>query len=488
MRAARELGLDLIVHVNRDGLARGINPITSGSELHTDVMKTQALRQALDRHRFDLAFGGARRDEEKSRAKERVFSFRNAHHVWDPKRQRPEPWRIYNGRKRRGESIRVFPLSNWTELDVWLYIHQERIPVVPLYFAAPRPVVVRDGALIMVDDDRLPLRAGRAPADQDGALSHARLLSADRRDREHRAHRSRGHSTKPSKAPTRSGAAASSTATARRRWNGKSRKAISDERAFRSRRAYGFGSFLQQQERKSLLRFVACGSVDHGKSTLIGRLLYESKQLFEDQLDALAADFAQIRHARRGARFCAAGRRARRRARAEHHHRRRLPLLRDARGANSSSSTRRGTNNTPPTWRPAPRSPIWRWCWSAPTKALTRQTKRHVVILSMLGVRKIVLAVNKMDRVGWSQEAFRAHRGAIPRLGQGYRRRRYRLHSARGQERRQCRQPLAAYALVPRADAARPSGTGGARADVGSAIAADADPMGQPARCGFSRL
>ncbi len=160
---ARELGLDLIVHVNRDGLERGINPITSGSELHTDIMKTQALRQALDRHRFDAALGGARRDEEKSRAKERVFSFRNAHHVWDPKRQRPEPWRIYNGRKRRGESIRVFPLSNWTELDVWLYIHRERIPVVPLYLSAPRPVVVRDGALVLVDDGRLPLAPGERP-------------------------------------------------------------------------------------------------------------------------------------------------------------------------------------------------------------------------------------------------------------------------------------------------------------------------------------
>ncbi len=160
---ARELGLDLIVHVNDDGLARGINPITSGSELHTDVMKTQALRQALDHYRFDVALGGARRDEEKSRAKERVFSFRNAHHAWDPKRQRAEPWRIYNARKRRGESFRVFPLSNWTELDVWLYIHQEGIPVVPLYFAAPRPVVVRDGTLIMVDDERLPLKAGERP-------------------------------------------------------------------------------------------------------------------------------------------------------------------------------------------------------------------------------------------------------------------------------------------------------------------------------------
>jgi sulfate adenylyltransferase subunit 2 len=160
---ARTLGLDLIVHVNREGLARGIGPITHGSELHTDVMKTQALRQALDAHGFDAALGGARRDEERSRAKERIFSLRNAHHRWDPQRQRPEPWRLYNGRKRRGETMRVFPLSNWTELDVWLYIHQERIPVVPLYFAAPRPVVVRDGLLIMVDDDRLPLAPGERP-------------------------------------------------------------------------------------------------------------------------------------------------------------------------------------------------------------------------------------------------------------------------------------------------------------------------------------
>jgi sulfate adenylyltransferase subunit 2 len=162
-RRARELGLDLIVHVNQDGLARGINPITHGSEQHTYVMKTQALTQALDANGFDAAFGGARRDEEKSRAKERVFSLRNAQHRWDPKRQRPEPWRLYNGHKRRGDSIRIFPLSNWTELDIWLYIHQERIPVVPLYFAAPRPVIERDGALIMVDDERFPLAPGELP-------------------------------------------------------------------------------------------------------------------------------------------------------------------------------------------------------------------------------------------------------------------------------------------------------------------------------------
>jgi sulfate adenylyltransferase subunit 2 len=159
---AKELGLKLIVHVNKSGVERGIGPI-SHPELHTDVMKTQALRQALDHYGFDAALGGARRDEERSRAKERVFSFRSMQHRWDPKRQRAEPWRLYNTRKRKGESFRVFPLSNWTELDVWLYIQWQRIPVVPLYFAAPRPVVRRNGTLIMVDDDRLPLEKGERP-------------------------------------------------------------------------------------------------------------------------------------------------------------------------------------------------------------------------------------------------------------------------------------------------------------------------------------
>src|SRR3569623_577656 len=140
---AREFGLNLIVHINQDGVKRGIGPFTHGSELHTDVMKTQALRQALDLHGYDAAIGGARRAEDQSRAKERIFSFRNAHHRWDPKRQRPEPWRLFNAEKRKGESIRGFPLSNWTELDIWLYILRENIPVVPLYFAKPRPVVSR---------------------------------------------------------------------------------------------------------------------------------------------------------------------------------------------------------------------------------------------------------------------------------------------------------------------------------------------------------
>jgi sulfate adenylyltransferase subunit 2 len=160
---ARQLGLDLLVYLNEEGRARGISPITSGSALHTAVMKTEALKQALDRHAFDAAFGGARRDEEKSRAKERVFSLRSAGHGWNPKNQRPELWRLYNTRLRDGESMRVFPLSNWTEHDVWEYIAAEEIDVVPLYFAALRPVVRRSGAWIMVDDERLPLEPGERP-------------------------------------------------------------------------------------------------------------------------------------------------------------------------------------------------------------------------------------------------------------------------------------------------------------------------------------
>jgi sulfate adenylyltransferase subunit 2 len=160
---AARLGMDLIVHVNEEGLARGVSPVASGSAVHTQVMKTEGLRQAMEKYRFDAAFGGARRDEEKSRAKERIFSHRSASHGWDPRNQRPELWRIFNTRIKSGESMRVFPLSNWTELDVWEYIRAEQIPVVPLYFAKPRPIVERDGMLIMVDDDRLPLLPGENP-------------------------------------------------------------------------------------------------------------------------------------------------------------------------------------------------------------------------------------------------------------------------------------------------------------------------------------
>ncbi len=162
-RMVKEMDLDLLVHMNPEGVAQGIGPFTHGSAVHTDVMKTQGLKQALDKYGFDAAFGGARRDEEKSRAKERVYSFRDKHHRWDPKNQRPELWNIYNGKVHKGESIRVFPLSNWTELDIWQYIYLEGIPIVPLYFAAERPVVNRDGSLIMVDDERMPLTPGETP-------------------------------------------------------------------------------------------------------------------------------------------------------------------------------------------------------------------------------------------------------------------------------------------------------------------------------------
>jgi sulfate adenylyltransferase subunit 2 len=162
-RMVTELGLDLLVHQNPECVALGISPFTRGSAVHTDMWKTEGLKQALEKYRFDLAFGGARRDEEKSRAKERVFSIRSAQHRWDPKAQRPELWRLYNARRGPGESVRVFPLSNWTELDVWQYIHLEQIPIVPLYLAAERPVVDRDGTLVMVDDDRMPLASGEKP-------------------------------------------------------------------------------------------------------------------------------------------------------------------------------------------------------------------------------------------------------------------------------------------------------------------------------------
>ncbi len=164
-KAAREAGMDLLVHHNPEAMAKGINPFDHGS-LHTDLWKTEGLKQALDQHGFDAAFGGARRDEEKSRAKERVFSFRSANHRWDPKNQRPELWRLYNARKARGESMRVFPISNWTELDIWQYIHLEGIEIVPLYLAAPRPTVERDGLILMVDDDRFRLREGEKPVER----------------------------------------------------------------------------------------------------------------------------------------------------------------------------------------------------------------------------------------------------------------------------------------------------------------------------------
>ena len=166
-KTVSDLDLELIVYINEDGVEKGVGPFSHGATVHTDVMKTQALKQALDKYTFDVAFGGARRDEEKSRAKERIFSFRTDKHQWDPKNQRPELWNIYNAKKHKGESIRVFPISNWTELDVWQYIYRESIPIVPLYFSEKRPVVEREGVLILVDDDRLPLNEGETPMMKD---------------------------------------------------------------------------------------------------------------------------------------------------------------------------------------------------------------------------------------------------------------------------------------------------------------------------------
>ena len=165
-KVAKESGMELITHINPEGVAMNISPFTHGSKVHTDVMKTQGLKQALDQHGFDAAFGGARRDEEASRAKERIFSFRSEQHRWDPKNQRPELWNLYNARIKKGESIRVFPISNWTELDIWQYIYLEKIEIVPLYYAAPRPVVERDGVKIMVDDERMKLESGETPAEE----------------------------------------------------------------------------------------------------------------------------------------------------------------------------------------------------------------------------------------------------------------------------------------------------------------------------------
>jgi sulfate adenylyltransferase subunit 2 len=179
-RVARESGMELIVYHNPEAMARGINPFDHGP-LHTDMWKTEGLKQALDKYGFDVAFGGARRDEEKSRAKERIFSFRSANHRWDPKNQRPELWRLYNAKKSKGESIRVFPISNWTELDIWQYIHLENIPIVPLYFAAKRPTVERDGLILMVDDERFPLKPGEKPVERSIRFRTLGLLSAHRR-------------------------------------------------------------------------------------------------------------------------------------------------------------------------------------------------------------------------------------------------------------------------------------------------------------------
>ena len=333
-REAKRLGVDLMVHTNEQGVRDGISPITHGSALYTDIMKTQSLKQALERHHFDAAFGGARRDEEKSRAKERVFSFRNAAHNWDPKRQRPELWHLANTQLKPGESMRVFPLSNWTELDVWTYIYLEDIPVVPLYFAAERPVVERGGMIIMVDDDRLPMDEGEKPEMRRVRfrtlgcypLSGAIEFECDDGARDHR-RAGRGAlvgASGPCHRPRSDrvdGEEEAGRVFLMPRLSVVDNKQDNAEERLKER--------LAAEENRTLLNFLTCGSVDDGKSTLIGRLLFDSAQIYEDQLKSAERELEAPWRQRR-ARPRASGRRPPGRARAEDHHRRCLSLFLDA--------------------------------------------------------------------------------------------------------------------------------------------------------------
>lgn len=287
---AQDVGMDLIVYINPKGAELNISPFEHGSTMHTDIMKTEGLRQMLDKYQFDAVFGGARRDEEKSRAKERIYSFRDKNHRWDPKNQRPELWDIYNGRHQKGESIRVFPLSNWTELDIWQYIYLESIPIPDLYFAKERPVVEYGGTKIMVDDNRMPesLRktakmekvrfrtlgcyplTGAVPSDAETlpAIIQEMLL------------------TKVSERQGRLIDHDEAGSMEKKKWKGISKMAIAENNLIES----DIEAYLKQHENKELLRFITCGSVDDGKSTLIGRLLHDSKMIFEDQLAAINKD------------------------------------------------------------------------------------------------------------------------------------------------------------------------------------------------------
>ncbi len=398
-RVAAEPGTELIVYVNPEAVARGINPFTHGSAVHTDVWKTQGLKQALDKYGFDAAFGGARRDEEKSRAKERVFSFRTAQHRWDPKNQRPELWRLYNTRKHKGESIRVFPLSNWTELDVWRYVELEKIPVVPLYFSRERPVVERDGALILVDDERFPLAPGEVPRLRKVRfrtlgcypLTGAIESSAARRGRGHRGDGRRAH--------LRAARGGSSIKTPPRRWSSRNRGATSDVGGT------GAGDAQDSTARAVCLRFNTCGSVDDGKSSLIGRLLYESKALFDDQLATLAADSKRVgtRPGEIDYALLLDGLSAEREqgitidvayryfASARRHF-----IVADTPGHEQY------TRNMVTGASTADLSVIL----IDARKGVLTQTRRHSFLVSLLGIRHVVLAVNKMDLVDYARDVF----------------------------------------------------------------------------------
>ena len=443
---AKRLGLDLIVHINQDGVAQGIGPFTHGSSLHTEIMKTVALKQALDKYGFDAAFGGARRDEEKSRAKERIFSFRAAGHRWDPRQQRPELWRLYNTKINKGESIRVFPLSNWTELDVWQYIYANDIPIVPLYFAKERPVVERDGMLIMVDDDRMPLAPGEVPQRRQvrfrtlgcypltGAIDSdaetvgdivEEMLVTHLSERQGRADRFR-HVRLDGKEETR----------------GLFLMALVSDIP-----AGSLEQRLAALERTGLLRFITCGSVDDGKSTLIGRLLYDSKMIFDDQLAALEADSKKL-----GTRGGAID----------------FALLVDGLAAEReqgitidvayryfATDKRKFIVADTPGHEQYTRNMITGASTAdaavilidARNGVLT-QTRRHSYLVSLVGIRSVVLAINKMDLVGFSQERVRHDRRRLSRLRRENRPRLVPRDPDLGARRRQCLASVGPHTLV----------------------------------------
>ena len=457
---AAKLGIDLLVHTNQDGVRRNINPFDHGSNTYTHIMKTVALREALDKYGFDAAFGGARRDEEKSRAKERIFSFRNAQHSWDPKHQRPEMWKIYNTRVSPGESIRVFPLSNWTELDIWQYILQESIPIVPLYFAKERPVVERDGMLILVDDDRLKLEPDEVVQNRmvrfrtlgcyplTGAIEFRRDKPGGHRRRD--ADGAHLRTPGPADRPRRS------------RLDGKEEARrvfliVQHIRANELTGSDGIRDYLAMQEKKSLLRFLTCGSVDDGKSTLIGRLLYDTKLIFEDQLATLERD--SRKHGTNGDDIDFA-------------------LLVDGLEAEREQGI---TIDVAYRFFATPKRKFIvadtpgheQYTRNMATGASTAdvavvlidarqgvlvQTRRHSIIASLLGIRHIVLAINKIDLVGFDQTVF----DEIAADYAGFRvEPRLRLDHADpdvGPLRRQRHQALGPDALVFRPDAARASG------------------------------
>ena len=470
---AAEHGLELIVHHNPECIEKNINPIDHGSAVHTDMWKTEGLKQIVDERKFDVMFGGARRDEEKSRAKERVFSIRSPQHQWDPKRQRPELWQLYNGRRSKGETVRVFPISNWTELDVWQYIHLENIPLVELYFAKPRPVVERDGTLIVVDDDRMPLAPGEVARDAHRAVPHARVLPADWCDRVDRRHVARDHP---------GDVAGDHVGAPGPRGRSRRHQLVGEEEAGRpllmadaATTTVAMGStadqeliasdidaYLTSHQYKSLLRFITCGSVDDGKSTLIGRLLYETHLVFEDHLAALEIDSAKVGTQGGDLDFA---------------------LLLDGLSAEReqgitidvayrffATEHRKFIVADTPGHEQYTRNMVT----GASTadvaiilvdarKGVLTQTRRHSYLVSLLGIKRVVVAINKMDLMDYSARGFLGHRGGIPRLRAAHRARRHHVHPAVGVEGRQHRRAQRAHAVVSRPDAPRLLGDGAGR-------------------------